>query len=64
LYGVADVVAGTSFLYSKAGGATFNTYGSQFRLEVTNNGANPITLTHVLVFSWVHWQLADTSRRR
>jgi hypothetical protein len=64
LYGAADVIAGTSFPYSNAGGATFNTYGSQFRLPVSNNGANPITLTRVLVFSRVHWQLADTSGRR
>ena len=54
LYAVADVIAGTSFPYSNAGGATFNTYGSQFRLQVTNNGANPITLTQVLVFARVH----------
>jgi hypothetical protein len=54
LYGMTDVVAGTSFPYSNAGGATFNTYGSRFRLQVTNNGANPITLTQVLVFSRVH----------
>jgi hypothetical protein len=54
LYGVADVVAGTSFPYSNAGGATFNTYGRWFRLQVTNNGTNPITLTQVLVFSRVH----------
>jgi hypothetical protein len=53
-YGVADVVVGTSFPYMNAGGATFNTYGSQFRLQVTNNSANPITLTQVLVFARVH----------
>ena len=53
LYAVADVIGGTSFPYSNAGGATFNTYGSQFRLQVTNNGANPITLTQVLIFSRV-----------
>ena len=54
LYAVADVIGGTSFPYPNAGGATFNTYGSQFRLQVTNNGANPITLTQVLVFARVH----------
>ena len=54
LYAVADVIGGTSFPYSNLGGATFNTYGSQFRLQVTNNGANPITLTQVLVFARVH----------
>jgi hypothetical protein len=54
LYAAADVIGGTSFPYSNAGGATFNTYGSQFRLQVTNNGANPITLTQVLIFSRVH----------
>jgi hypothetical protein len=54
LYAVADVIAGTSFPYSNAGGATFNTYGSQFRLQVTNNGANPITLAQVLVLARVH----------
>ena len=54
LFGVADVVAGTSFPFSNAGGATFNTYGSQLRLQMTNNGANPITLSQVLAFSRVH----------
>ena len=54
LYGMTDVVAGASFPYWNAGGATFNTYGSRFRLQVTNNGTNPITLTQVLVFSRVH----------
>jgi hypothetical protein len=54
LYAVADVIGGTSFPHSNLGGATFNTYGSRFRLQVTNNGANPITLTQVLVFARVH----------
>lgn len=53
-YGIADVVAGTTFPFLNAGGATFNTYGSQFRLRVTNNGSNPISLTQVLIFARVH----------
>jgi len=53
-YGVADVVAGASFPYNNAGGATFNVYGSQFRLQLTNTGSDPMKLTQVLTFARAH----------
>ena len=49
-FGIADVIEGRRFPYSNAGGATLNPYGSQFRLQVVNNGPNPITVTQVLLF--------------
>ena len=52
-YGVADVVAGSTFPYTDAGGATFNAYGSEFRLRVTNNGSESIRLSQVLLFTRV-----------
>ena len=53
-YGVADVVGGNTLPYSDAGGATFNTYGSQFRLRLINNGNSAVTISQVLMFSRVH----------
>ncbi len=51
LFNVADVVRGDTFYYRNVGGATFNTYGSQFRLRIINNGVTGITLSQVLLFA-------------
>ena len=53
-YGVVDVVAGSNFPYLDAGGATFNTYGSMFRLHLINNSRSAITLSQVLLFTRSH----------
>jgi hypothetical protein len=47
----AETVTGDTFYYSNVGGATFNCYGSQFRLHITNNGSAPVTLSQVLMFT-------------
>ena len=52
-YSGADVVSGRDFSYTNAGGATLNTYGNQFRLQVINNGTTSITLSQVLLFTRV-----------
>jgi hypothetical protein len=54
LFGVAEVVAGNSFPYLNAGGATFNTYGSILRVQVKNTGNAPMVLAQVLAFARVH----------
>jgi hypothetical protein len=51
LFNVADVVKGDTFPYRNVGGATFNTYGSQFRLRIVNNGVIGVTLSQVLMFA-------------
>jgi hypothetical protein len=51
LFNVADVVKGDTFYYRNVGGATFNTYGSQFRLRIINNGVTGVTLSQVLMFA-------------
>ena len=51
LFNVADVVKGDIFPYRNVGGAIFNTYGSQFRLRIINNGVTGITLSQVLMFA-------------
>ncbi len=51
LFNVADVVRGDTFYYRNVGGATFNTYGSQFRLRIINNGVTAVTLSQVLLFA-------------
>ena len=53
-YGVADLVAGRNFVYSNAGGATLNTYGSQFRLQVINNGSTAVTRSQILLYTPSH----------
>lgn len=53
-YGVADVDDGSKFVYLDAGGATFNTYGSEFRIHVINNSRSAITLSQVLLFTRAH----------
>ncbi len=50
-FSVADVVRGDTFYYRNVGGATFNTYGSWFRLRIINNGASAVTLRQVLMFA-------------
>ena len=50
LFNVADVVTGDTFYYRNVGGATFKTYGSQFRLRIINNGVTGVTLSQVLMF--------------
>jgi hypothetical protein len=54
LFNVADVVRGDTFYYRNVGGATFQTYGSQFRLRIINNGVTGVTLSQVLVFARSH----------
>jgi len=39
-YNVAEVVSGDTFPYRNVDGATFTTYGNQFRLRVTNTGTS------------------------
>ena len=51
LFNVADVIKGDAFYYRNVGGATFNTYGSQFRLRIINNGVTGVTLSQVLMFA-------------
>jgi hypothetical protein len=51
LFNLADVVKGDTFHYRNVGGATFNTYGSQFRLRIINNGVTGVTLSQVLMFT-------------
>jgi hypothetical protein len=51
LFNVADVVNADTFYYRNVGGATFNTYGSQFRLRIINNGVSGVTLSQVLMFA-------------
>jgi hypothetical protein len=50
-FNLADVVKGDTFYYRNVGGATFNTYGSRFRLRIINNGATAVTLRQVLMFT-------------
>src|SRR5262245_51147668 len=50
-FNVAEVVKGDTFYYRNAGGATFNTYGSRFRLRIINNGDSAVTLRQVLIFA-------------
>lgn len=52
-FNVAEVASGSDFPYRNVGGATFTTYGSQFRLRVTNTGSTNIFLSQVIIFSWV-----------
>ena len=47
----AEVATGDKFYYTNVGGATFNTYGSQFRLRITNTGNTPVNLSQVLLFT-------------
>jgi hypothetical protein len=49
----AEVVTGDKFYFTNVGGATFNTYGSQFRLRITNTGSTPVNLSQVLLFTRV-----------
>ena len=53
-YGIADVLEGSKFVYLDAGGATLNTYGSHFRIQVINNSRSAITLSQVLLFTRSH----------
>jgi len=50
-YNTAELVTGDQFHYANVGGATFNTYGTQLRLRISNNGPTIITLLQVLVFA-------------
>ena len=49
-FNVADVVKGDTSYYRNAFGATFNTYGSRFRLRILNNGGSAVTLRQVLIY--------------
>lgn len=53
-WSVADVVSGETFPYNNVGGAVFSTYGSQFRLRLTNNGTVTMNLSQVVIFTRVH----------
>jgi hypothetical protein len=48
-FNIADVVKGSGSYYRNAFGATFNTYGSRFRLRILNNGSSAVTLRQVLI---------------
>lgn len=52
-FNVAEVVTGQNFPYRNVGGVTFTTYGSQFRLRLTNTGGTTIFLSQIIIFSWV-----------
>jgi hypothetical protein len=49
-WSVADVVRGEGLAYTNVGGAIFKTYGSQFRLRLTNTGSATMYLSQVVVF--------------
>lgn len=51
LFNSAETVTGDTFYYSNVGGASFQCYGNQFRLRITNNGSAPVTLSQVLMFT-------------
>lgn len=53
-WSVADVVIGERLAYTNVGGAVFNTYGSQFRLRLTNTGSATMYLSQVVIFTRVH----------
>ena len=53
-WSVADVVTGERLAYTNVGGAVFNTYGSQFRLRLTNTGTATMYLSQVVIFTRVH----------
>ena len=50
-YNVAEIVTGDTFPYRNVGGATFTTYGNQFRLRLTNTGTSTMFLAQVIVFA-------------
>ena len=50
-FDAGDVVTGDKFFYSNTGGATLNTFGSQFRLRLTNGGSAAMTLTQVTIYA-------------
>jgi hypothetical protein len=52
-WSVADVVTGEKFPYDNVGGVVFNTYGSQFRLRLTNTGSSTMYLAQVVIFTRV-----------
>jgi hypothetical protein len=52
-WSVADVVTGEKFPYNNVGGVVFNTYGSQFRLRLTNTGSSTMYLAQVVIFTRV-----------
>ena len=47
----AEVVNGSTFPYGNVGGAKFNVFGNVFRLTLVNNGAAPMRLVQVTVFT-------------
>jgi hypothetical protein len=52
-WSVADVVTGEKFPYDNVGGVVFNTYGSQFRLRLTNTSSSTMYLAQVVIFTRV-----------
>jgi hypothetical protein len=50
-FNVAEIVTGDTFPYRNVGGATFTTYGNQFRLRLTNTGTSTMYLAQVVVFA-------------
>jgi hypothetical protein len=49
-YVVAENKAATAFLYTDAGSALFNVYGTQFRLILQNKGSVSIAIQQVTLF--------------
>jgi hypothetical protein len=54
MFGNSEVVTGDHFFYTNSGGAVFNVYGTQFRLELANTGSSAMTLTQVTIFAHVY----------
>lgn len=52
-YNATDVVSGDTFAYNNTGGTTFPTYGTRFRLRLTNTGTSTMFLSQVVVFARV-----------
>jgi hypothetical protein len=50
-YNATDAVSGSLFPFTNVGGATFTSYGSQFRLRLFNNGYDTIWLSQVIVYA-------------
>jgi hypothetical protein len=50
-FNVAEVATGDMFPYPNVGGAVFTTYGTQFRLRLTNTGNGTMFLSQVVIFA-------------